>query len=196
MVEKARAKVKCTKDSEFQPERGEQRRFGGYCNWCWRVGHKEAQCWQNQEYTKSNLPQDPLQRDTREWTNSAKKGQGHNQPKGKGEGEGKGKEPAGIHELKLDRTTGEMRLAVGCRDDRPIVDSGSVVSTCPVDYAMSVPKKKVNYFANFVCVLTRSTTAEFQHNDMMMRTNVQNDLRLEMALVMWIVSVHEKSEQL
>ena len=143
MVEKARAKVKCTKDSEFQPERGEQRRFGGYCNWCWRVGHKEAQCWQNQEYTKSNLPQDPLQRDTREWTNSAKKGQGHNQPKGKGEGEGKGKEPAGIHELKLDRTTGEMRLAVGCRDDRPIVDSGSVVSTCPVDYAMSVPKKKI-----------------------------------------------------
>ena len=50
--------------------------------------------------------------------------------------------------------------------------------------------------ANFVCVVTRSTTAEFQHNDMMMRTNVQNDLRHEMALEMWIVSVHEKSEQL
>ena len=48
----------------------------------------------------------------------------------------------------------------------------------------------------FVCVVTRSTTAEFQHNDMMMRTNVQNDLRDEMALEMWIVSVHEKSEQL
>ena len=47
----------------------------------------------------------------------------------------------------------------------------------------------------FVCVVTRSTTAEFQHNDMMMRTNVQNDLRHEMALEMWIVSVHEKSEQ-
>ena len=29
----------------FQPERGEQRKFGGYCNWCWRIGHKEAQCW-------------------------------------------------------------------------------------------------------------------------------------------------------
>ena len=29
----------------FQPERGEQRRFGGHCNWCWRIGHKEAQCW-------------------------------------------------------------------------------------------------------------------------------------------------------
>ena len=44
--------------------------------------------------------------------------------------------------------------------------------------------------------MTRSTTAEFQHNDMMMRTNVQNDLRHEMVLEMWIVSVHEKSEQL
>ena len=29
----------------------------------------------------------------------------------------------------------------------------------------------------FVCIVTRSTTAEVQHNDMMMRTNVQNDLR-------------------
>ena len=47
----------------------------------------------------------------------------------------------------------------------------------------------------FVCVVTRSTTAEVQPNDMMMKTNVQNDLRYEMALEMWIVSVHEKSEQ-
>ena len=48
----------------------------------------------------------------------------------------------------------------------------------------------------FVFVVTRSTTAEFQHNDMMIRTNVSNDLRHKMALEMWIVSVHEKSEQL
>ena len=35
--------------------------------------------------------------------------------------------------------------------------------------------------------LTRSTTAEVQHNDQMMRTNVQHDLRHEMALEsMWI----------
>ena len=47
--------------------------------------------------------------------------------------------------------------------------------------------KRDHYCANFVCSVTRSTTAEFQHNDMMMRTNVQNDLRLEMALEsMWI----------
>ena len=53
--------------------------------------------------------------------------------------------PAGIHVLKLDRTTGEMLFAVGCRDVRPIVDSRNVVSTCPVDYATSVPTEKVNY---------------------------------------------------
>ena len=75
----------------FQPERGEQRRFGGFCNWCWRIGYMEAQCWFKQEYTRSNPPQDPLQRDLREWSNSAEKGQGHNQPKGKGEGKNRGK---------------------------------------------------------------------------------------------------------
>ena len=39
-------------------------------------------------------------------------------------------EPAGTHE-KFDQSTEEVLLAVGCRDDQPIVDSGSVVSTCP-----------------------------------------------------------------
>ena len=29
----------------FQPERGEQRKFGGFCTWCWRSRHKEAHCW-------------------------------------------------------------------------------------------------------------------------------------------------------
>ena len=33
----------------------------------------------------------------------------------------------------------------GYGGDRPIVDSGSVVSTCPVDYATSVPTEKVNH---------------------------------------------------
>ena len=51
-------------------------------------------------------------------------------------------EPAGNHEMKPDRSTGEVLLAVGCRDDRPTVDSGSVVSRCPVDYATSVPTEK------------------------------------------------------
>ena len=42
--------------------------------------------------------------------------------------------------------------------------------------------------ASFACSVTRSTTTEFQHNDIMMKTSVQNDLRLEMALEsMWIV---------
>ena len=74
-----------------QPKRGEQRKFGGYCDWCWRIGNKEAQCWFKQGYMKSNPSQDTLQRDSREWTNTSEEGPGHNQPKGKGKGEGKGK---------------------------------------------------------------------------------------------------------
>ena len=37
--------------------------------------------WFKQEYMEDNPPQDPLQRDIREWSNSAENGQGHNQPK-------------------------------------------------------------------------------------------------------------------
>ena len=72
----------------FQPGRGEQRKFVGYCSLCWRIGHKEAQFWFKREYMKSNPPQDMLQRDIREWTNTSEKGQGHSQPKGKGQGKG------------------------------------------------------------------------------------------------------------
>ena len=61
-------------------------------------------------------------------------------------------EPAGTRE-KFDQPTGEVLFAVGCRDDRPIVDSGSVVSTCPVDYATSVPTEKVQYSMNLESVL-------------------------------------------
>ena len=61
-------------------------------------------------------------------------------------------EPEVTHE-KFDQSTGEVLFAVGCRDDRPIVDSGSVVSTCPVDYVMSVPTGKVQYNMNLESVL-------------------------------------------
>ena len=64
-------------------------------------------------------------------------------------------EPAGIHE-KLDKSTGEVLFAVGCRDDPPIVDSGSVVSTCPVDCAKSVPTEKVHYSMNVESALGES----------------------------------------
>ena len=64
-------------------------------------------------------------------------------------------EPAGTHE-KFDQSTGEVLFAVGCRDDRPIVDSGSVVSTCPVDYATSVATEKVHYSMNLESVLGES----------------------------------------
>ena len=61
-------------------------------------------------------------------------------------------EPAGTHQ-KFDQSTGEVLFAVGCRDDRPSVDFGSVVSTCPVDYATSVPTEKVHYSMNLESVL-------------------------------------------
>ena len=86
-----RAKEKFIKDSDFNPCVVNNERFCGYCNWCWRIEHKEAQCWFKQEYMKSNPSQDPLQRDIREWSNTSEKGQGHSQPKGKSEGQGKGK---------------------------------------------------------------------------------------------------------
>ena len=86
-----KGKGKCIKDSDFNPSVVNNESFGGYCNWCWRLGHKEAQCWFNQEFMKSNPAQDPLQRDIREWSNMSEKGQGHSQPMGKSEGKGKGK---------------------------------------------------------------------------------------------------------
>ena len=233
-----KGKGKMHKGLGFQPERGEQRKFGGYCNWCWRIGHKEAQCLLKQEYIKSNPSQDPLQRDTRELSNTSEKrawsqpAQGqkqrerqrqektsrkgnHNQDQAgslnewiwtaqvwllwffnvkelnlsvmskrmmnlshrldpaayvfcvlkcnsvpvdptelpsssKRVSDGNG-EPAGTHE-KFDQSTVEVLFAVGCRDDRPIVDSGSVVSTCPVDYATLVPIEKVTIQFEFgVC---------------------------------------------
>ena len=64
-------------------------------------------------------------------------------------------EPAGTRE-KPDQSKGEVLFAVGCRDDRPIVDSGRVVSTCPVDYATSVPTGKVHYKMNLESVLGES----------------------------------------
>ena len=64
-------------------------------------------------------------------------------------------EPAGTHE-NFDQSTGEVLFAVGCRDDRPIVDSGSVVSTCPVAYASSVPTDKVHYSMNLESVFAES----------------------------------------
>ena len=64
-------------------------------------------------------------------------------------------EPAGTHET-FYQFTGESLFAVRCRDDRPIVHSGNVVSTCPVDYATSVPIERVHYSMNFESVLGES----------------------------------------
>ena len=63
-------------------------------------------------------------------------------------------EPAGTHEIRS--INGEVLLAVGYRDDQPIVDSGSVVSTCPVVNATSVPTERVQHSMNLESVLGES----------------------------------------
>ena len=65
------------------------------------------------------------------------------------------RKPTSTHE-KFDQSSGEVLLAVGCRDDQPIVDSGSVLSTCPVVNATSVPTEKVQYSLNLESVLGES----------------------------------------
>ena len=75
------------------PPRGEQRKFGGFCNWCWRIGHKEAQCWFKQEYLKQNPDSTQTgQRDIRDWTagGGKEKGKGKGKQKRKGKGKGNG----------------------------------------------------------------------------------------------------------
>ena len=72
---------------------------------------------------------------------------------------GSGETP-GTH-VKFDQSAGEVLFAVRGRDDRPIVDSGSVVSTCPENYVTSVPTEKVHYRMNFESVLGES----LQHYD-------------------------------
>ena len=241
-----RAKEKCTKDSDFNPSVVNSESLVDTVIGVGESDTKEAQCWFEHEYMKGNQPQDALQKDIREWTNTSVKGQGHSQPKGKGKGRGKGKrkhpgkenhnqdragsaneetgqptlgdfgivrqrvefvggvqenddfetprldraayvfcfqkvqecyhawirrncqvrrrvfsgmhgseEPAGTHE-NFDQSTGWVLFAVGCRDDRPLVDSGSVVSTCPVDYATSVPTEKVQHCMDLESVLGES----------------------------------------
>ena len=42
-----------------------------------------------------------------------------------------------------------MLLPFGCRDDRPLVDSGSVVLSCTVDYATSATTDKFMSFQHY-----------------------------------------------
>ena len=64
--------------------------------------------------------------------------------------------PADTHETTPDQSTGEVLFVVGCRYDRSIVASESVMSTFPVDYATSVPTEKVHYSTNLESVLGES----------------------------------------
>ena len=49
---KGKDKGKLHKGVGKDPHRSEAHRFGGKCNWCWRLGHKENQCWFRQAYEK------------------------------------------------------------------------------------------------------------------------------------------------
>ena len=74
-----RAKDKCTKDSDSNPsvvsrDVVENTGAGESATRSRSVGLNE--------YTKNVPPQDPLQRDILEWSNSEEKGRGHNQLKG------------------------------------------------------------------------------------------------------------------
>ena len=55
-----------------------------------------------------------------------------------------------------DQSTGEVLFAVGCRDDRSIVDSGSVASSCSEDFSTSVPTERVHHSMNLESVLGES----------------------------------------
>ena len=57
----------------FQPECGEPRRLEDTAIGVGELATKKRSVGLNKEYTKSNPPHDPLQRDIREWTNPAEK---------------------------------------------------------------------------------------------------------------------------
>ena len=95
---------------------------------------------------------------------------------------------------KSDQSTGEMLFVVGCRDDRPIVDSGRAVSTCPVDYATSVPTEKSTIQYEFgVCSvnlfnITASSVMFFSPTELAApRTSILRSLTQKRA----ILSVHK-----
>ena len=60
-------------------------------------------------------------------------------------------EPAGTHE-KFDQSTGGYFSPLDVEMVGQSLAPGGVVSTCPVEYATSVPTEKVQYSMNFECV--------------------------------------------
>ena len=78
-------KGKMHKGLGYHPREGEQRRFGGHCNWCWRIGHKADKCWFRMEWMKQN-PEHPLTKEYEKGSGGRGKG---SKSKGKGD-KGKG----------------------------------------------------------------------------------------------------------
>ena len=75
---------KIQKGLRHHPQSGEHRKFGGYCNWCWRISHKEAECWLKQEYVRNWRPseQESKQRDIRECIQGRRNDPVKRKPKG------------------------------------------------------------------------------------------------------------------
>ena len=87
-METSKSKGKIHKVLGFQRERGEQRRIGGYCNWCWRIDHKEAQCWLKQEYKNKTRYKETFVNGRTQW----RKGKVTASPKVKVKGKAKARE--------------------------------------------------------------------------------------------------------
>ena len=83
-------KEKGIKDSDFNPSAVNSERLVDTVIGVGESGTKPS-VGLKQEYMRSTPPQDPLQRDTREWSNTSEEGQSHSQPKGNGKDKGKGK---------------------------------------------------------------------------------------------------------
>ena len=215
------------------PERGEQRRFGGLCNWCWRIGHKEAQCWFNMEYMRSpdsndsnakvRTPTPKPQQDASAGSRDIRTYFGKRDKPDSGQAMDVGAvlpngrqpfvfavtyeecgndctEAAGIpipdnddDDLDLSPdvdgqivkegfifavTEPEVVATVSRKDTKPMVDSGSVVSTCPKDYDPTTPCVDTAYKINLVSVLGEKLTHYGYKDGVQYRNSKGNEMRV------------------
>ena len=90
-LERARAKERSTKDSDSNPSVVNRDVLEDTAIVVGELATKKRSVGLNKSTRRAIHHKDPLQRDIRELTNPAEKGQGHNQSKGKGKGKGKKK---------------------------------------------------------------------------------------------------------
>ena len=110
----------------YQPQSGEQRKCGSRYNWCWRLDHKEVQCWLKQEFpnTSGASEQDAKQRDIRD--------------RNQGEGDAFLYAICYLRSTIHDTCARKSNLSTTQADDHPIIDSRSCVSTIPKNFASNI----------------------------------------------------------